>query len=53
MSKNINQLIKYSSDLENLAKHNSSDIFPNKDHRHASIVLSKILQHSKNDFILS
>lgn len=52
MNKDINQLIKYSSDLENLAKHNSSDIFPNKDHKHASIVLSKILQHSKNDFIL-
>lgn len=52
MSKDINSLIKYSSDLENLAKHNSSDIFPNRDHKHASIVLSKILQHSKNDFIL-
>ncbi len=52
MTKDIEQLRRYSSALDNLAKHNSSDIFPNRDHRHASIVLSKILKYSKKDFIL-
>lgn len=52
MGKDISHLIKYASTLENLARHNCSDTFPNKNHEHASIVLSKILKYSKKDFIL-
>jgi len=52
MAAEIEQLKRYSALLDNLARHNSSDTFPNKDHKHASIALSKILKYSKKDFIL-
>jgi len=48
----LKQLSAYSDALDNLAKNNSNDTFPNKDHKHASIVLSKILKYSKSTFIL-
>ncbi|MDD7887873.1 hypothetical protein [Flavivirga sp. 57AJ16] len=50
--KKIEELEEYSRDLEFLAKNNSEVIFPNRDHKHAAIAMSKILKYSKNDFIL-
>tara|TARA_R110002050_G_scaffold4573_5_gene22187 strand:- start:1952 stop:2527 length:576 start_codon:yes stop_codon:yes gene_type:complete len=46
------KLIEYSNALDNLARIKSTDIFPNKNHQHAAIVLSKMLKYSKNSFVL-
>ncbi len=42
----------YASNLDNLAKHMSTDVFSNKDHQHAAIAISKILKYSKKSFVL-
>ena len=48
----IKKLKEYSEDLDNLARSKSTDTFPNKDHQHASIAISKILKYSKDSFVL-
>lgn len=49
---NIDKLKEYSEDLDSLARNKNTDTFPNKDHEHASIAISKILKYSKSSFIL-
>ena len=46
------QLFEYENNLEILAKNSSRDTFDNRDHKHASIVLGKILKYSTSEFIL-
>jgi len=48
----IKKLNDYSKWLDILAKSNSTQVFPNKDHRHAAIAISKILKYSRNSFFL-
>jgi hypothetical protein len=48
----LSRLIAYAEALDNLAKNKSTDTFPNKDHHHAAIAISKILKYSNYDFIL-
>jgi len=48
----IKRLKEYSEDLDNLARSESTDTFPNKNHQHASIAISKILKYSKKSFVL-
>lgn len=48
----IDELKRYSEALENLAKNNSNHVFPNKNHKHAAIAISKILKYTKEEFIL-
>ncbi|WP_406683334.1 hypothetical protein N1F78_11635 [Seonamhaeicola sp. MEBiC1930] len=50
--KELKTLVEYSEALDNLAKTKSTDVFRNRDHQHAAILLSKILRYSKNSFIL-
>ena len=53
MKKNeLEKLKEYSKALDNLAKNSSKDKFPNKDHKHAAIALSKVLKYSNESFIL-
>lgn len=42
----------YSETLENLARSKSSEIFSNKDDKHASIAIQKLLKYTKEKFIL-
>ncbi len=48
----LESLKAYSKALDNLACNKSKDTFPNKNHKHASVALCKILKYSKNDFII-
>lgn len=47
-----NKLSEYSNALDNLAKNKCTDIFPNKDRRHAAIAIDKILRYSKENIVI-
>lgn len=46
------KLKQYSLALDDLAKNNSTDIFPNKDGQHAAIAIAKILKYSKKNVVI-
>ncbi len=50
--KKMKGLKAYAQALDYLAKNKSTDTFPNKDHQHAAIAISKILKYSKNSFVI-
>lgn len=49
---NIENLKQYSAALDNLARNNSTDVFPNKDQQHAAIAIAKILKYSKESVVI-
>lgn len=51
-SQELKDLEQYAKSLDILAKNNVKDVFLNRNHKHASIVLSKILKYSKNSFVV-
>lgn len=49
---NREKLTKYSIALDDLAKNNSTDIFPNEDRQHAAIAIATILKYSKKSVVI-